>query len=238
MPIHNIKLISKQDVAEGTMGFHFEKPTDVDYIAGQFADFTILNPTENDDEGATRGFSLVHAPYEGEIVFATRMRDTAFKRMMRDMPIGTEVKFDGPYGDFKLHKTTTTPAVFLTGGIGVTPVRSIVAQATHDKLDHDIMVFASNRTVESAPFTDDFTKFAAENDHFTFVPVITDPAASGWEGETGYITAEMLHKYIPDMTKPIYYLSGPAVMVAAMRKILVEDQVNEDNIRTEEFSGY
>lgn len=238
MPIQNIKLISKHQVAEGTMGFHFEKPADIEYIAGQFADFTILDPPENDEEGVTRGFSLVHAPYEGEIVFATRMRDTAFKRIMNNMPIGTEIKFDGPYGDFKLHKTLTTPAVFLTGGIGVTPVRSIVAQATHDKLDQQITLFSSNRTLELAPFHETFVKYAAENDKFQFIPVITQTAPEGWTGETGYVTAEMLHKYIPDMTAPIYYLSGPAEMVAAMRKILVEAQVNEDNIRTEEFSGY
>lgn len=238
MSVKNIKLISKHEVAEGTMGFHFEKPADIEYIAGQFADFTIIDPSENDEEGATRGFSLVHAPYEGEIVFATRMRDTAFKRIMKDMPIGTEVKFDGPYGDFKLHKTTTTPAVFLTGGIGVTPVRSIIAQATHDKVDQEITLFYSNRTLELAAFMDSFNKYAAENDKFIFIPVITQTPPEGWTGETGYVTAEMLHKYIPDMTKPIYYLSGPAEMVAAMRKILVEAEVNEDNIRTEEFSGY
>jgi ferredoxin-NADP reductase len=238
MSIHNIKLISKHKVAEGTMGFDFEKSADVEYIAGQFADFTIIDPPENDEESATREFSLVHAPYEGEIVFVTRMRDTAFKRIMKDMPIGTEVKLDGPYGDFNLHKTLTTPAVFLSGGIGVTPVRSIIAQATHDKLDQQITLFSSNRTQESAAFTDSFNTYAAENDKFTFVPVITQTPPEGWTSETGYVTAEMLHKYIPDMTALIYYLSGPAEMVAAIRKILVEDQVNEDNICTEEFSGY
>jgi ferredoxin-NADP reductase len=185
-----------------------------------------------------RGFSLVHAPYENDIVFATRMRDTAFKRTIKDLPAGAEIKFDGPYGDFTLHKTETTPAVFLIGGIGITPVRSMVAQATHDKTAHKITLLYSNKTPADAAFTADFEQFADMNPNFNFVPVYTAVAESDWAGETGYINAEMLKRHVVDINLPIYYLSGPAAMVGAMRKMLVEADVNEDNIKTEEFSGY
>src|SRR5690606_16182804 len=119
-----------------TMAFHFEKPEGLEFRAGQFADFTLLNPSETDAEGDVRGFSLASAPYETDIFVTTRLRDTAFKQVMRNLPEGTEVKFDGPYGDFTLHKNETVPAVFVIGGIGVTPVRSMVAQATHDRTAH------------------------------------------------------------------------------------------------------
>lgn len=236
MPISNVKLIKKEDVANGTMAFHFEKPTDFEFKAGQFGDITLIDPPETDEEGNIRGFSLAHAPFEGDIMVATRMRDTAFKRVLKDLPIGTEVKLDAPYGDFKLHQTATTPAVFLIGGIGITPVRSIIAQATHDKTDHKITLLYSNKTSADAAFTADLEGFAKENPNFTFVPVYT--AAKEGDHETGYIDAAMVKKYVPDMTKPIFYLAGPAGMVAAMRKILVEAGANEDNIKTEEFSGY
>ena len=235
--IQNIKLIKKEEVAEGTMAFHFAKPEGFTFRAGQFADYTLLNPSETDEEGNVRGFSLVTAPFEDDIVFATRMRDTAFKRVVKDLPIGSEVKLDGPYGDFVLHKTQTTPAVFLIGGIGITPVRSMIAQATHDKIDQKLTLLYANRTPQLAAYTEDFEKFAEENPNFTFVPVYSQ-AADDWKGEQGYITAEMLKKYVPDLNQPNYYLSGPAEMVAAMRKLLVDAEVNEDNIRTEEFSGY
>lgn len=236
MPITNIKLIKKEDVANGTMAFHFEKPAGFEFKAGQFGDFTLINPTETDEEGNMRGFSLAHAPFEGDLMIATRMRDTAFKRVLKDLPIGTEVKLDAPYGDFKLHQTVTTPAVFLIGGIGITPVRSIIAQATHDKTDHKITLLYSNKTSADAAFTADLEGFANANPNFKFVPVYT--AAKEADHETGYIDAAMVKKYVPDMTLPIFYLAGPAGMVAAMRKILVEAGANEDNIKTEEFSGY
>jgi len=144
--ITNVKLIKKEPVAEDTMALYFAKPDGFDFRSGQFVDYTLLDSTETDEEGNTRGFSLVHAPYEPELVAAMRMRDTAFKRVLKELPIGTEIKLDGPYGDFTLHKTESTPAVFIIGGIGVTPVRSMVAQATHDKTAHQITLLHAGRT--------------------------------------------------------------------------------------------
>src|ERR1044072_1617185 len=116
MPIYRTKLKSREEVAAGTMAFRFEKPEGFAFKAGQFGDFTLLNPSETDAEGNIRGFSLASAPYESDLMFATRMRDTAFKRILKTMEIGTEVSLDAPYGSFTLHNNPKIPAVFLTGG--------------------------------------------------------------------------------------------------------------------------
>ena len=240
MPIYKTKLQRKEEVANGTMAFHFEKPAGLTFKAGQFGDFTLINPVETDTEGNTRGFSLASAPYEGDLMFATRMRDTAFKRVLRTMEIGTEVSLDAPYGSFTLHNNARIPAVFLTGGIGVTPVRSIILQATHDNLPHKIFLFDSNRRPEDAAFLNQLMEAQKKNQNYTFVGTMTEMEKSSWrwDSETGYITKAMLVKYIRDLTLPIYYLAGPAAMVTAMRKTLNEAGVDDDNIRTEEFSGY
>lgn len=238
MPVCNVKLLSRASVAEDTMAFHFEKPRGFEYRAGQFGDFTLIDPPQTDAEGNTRGFSLASAPDDPDLMVATRMRSTAFKRVLKNLPIGTEVVLDAPYGDFTLHKTQTTPAVYLTGGIGITPVRSIIATATRQKLPQKIILFYSNRTSQSAAFTTDLQAFSAQNPNFTFVPVITDGKAPAGKGETGLIDRAMLERHVASLQTPIYYLSGPASMVAAMRRILTDAGVNEDNIRTEEFSGY
>lgn len=238
MTIYTIKLLKKVVVANGTMAFEWEKPAGFEYVPGQFCDMTLIDPPQTDEEGNIRGFSFVTAPCEDNLRTATRMRDTAFKRVLKDMPLGTAVKLDAPYGDFKLHKTSTTPAVFLIGGIGITPVRSIIAQATHDKLPHHITLLYSNKTAADAAFTADFEDLAAKNVNFQFVPVYTEAAATEWTGERGFIDVAKLRKYVPDVAAPIYYLSGPAGMVKAMRQMLAAAGANEDNIRTEEFSGY
>lgn len=233
----NVKLIGKETIADGTMAFHFAKPKGFEFRAGQFADFTLINPSETDDEGNTRAFSLVQAPWEPDIVAATRMRDTAFKRVLKDLPIGTELKLDGPYGDFTLHKTESTPAVFIIGGIGVTPVRSMVAQATHDKTAHRITLLHASRTAADLPLKRDFEQLARDNPNFTYVMAV-ESASGDWQGERGRVDAAMVKRHLPELGKPIYYLSGPEGMVKAMRAMLVDLKINEDNIRTEEFGGY
>ncbi len=232
-----IKLIKKETVANDTMSFHFAKPQGFEFRAGQFAEFALIDPPQTDEEGNSRAFSLVQAPCEPDLIMATRMRDTAFKRVLKDLPIGTELKLDGPYGDYTLHKTESTPAVFIIGGIGVTPVRSMIVQAIHDKTSHKITLLHASRTPADLPMKDDFAQLAKDNPNFTYVMTV-DEAVGDWHGERGHVTAEMVKKYVPDLGKPIYYLSGPEGMVKAMRKLLVDLKVNEDNIRTEEFTGY
>lgn len=236
--IVNIKLVKKEMVANETMAFYFEKPKDFTFRAGQFADYTLINPTETDEKGNRRGLSFVEAPFEEYLVAATRMRDTAFKRVLKDMPIGTEVKLDGPYGDFILHKNEDTEAVFIIGGIGVTPVRSMIAQATHDKTNHKIILIHSSKTPSDLPFMTDFNQLAKENLNFTYIPVASDSAPEDWPGEKGRIDEAMIRKYVTGLSTPIYYLSGPEGMVKAMRQLLINTSVSEDNIRTEEFTGY
>lgn len=233
----NVRLIRKETIADGTMAFYFAKPEGFEFRAGQFADYTLIDPPETDAEGNTRGFSMVQAPYEPDLVAATRMRDTAFKRVLKNLPIGAEVKLDGPYGDFTLHKTASTPAVFIIGGIGVTPVRSMVAQATHDKTAHQITLLHASRRPADLPLQSDFEQLVRENPNFQYV-VTVESAPDGWLGERGRVDAAMVKKYVQDLHKPIYYLSGPEGMVKAMRGLLVSLEVNEDNIRTEEFAGY
>lgn len=240
MTIYQIKLLDRQIVAEGTMAFIFEKPKDFTFKAGQFGDFTLLNPEETDEEGNTRAFSLTNPPYANDLMVATRMRDTAFKRILKTLPIGTELKLDAPYGSFTLHNNKAIPAVFLTGGIGITPVRSIVTQATKDKLPHQIYLFYSNNRPEDTAFLEELKSLEKRNSYYKFISTMTamEKSKQPWTGEKGFINREMLEKYIKDLTTPIYYISGPATMVAAMRKMLNEADINDDNIRTEEFSGY
>ena len=97
------KLTDRKEVAEATIAFRFEKPSGWTFKAGQFIDMTLLDPSETDSEGNTRGFSIASGPHEETLMVATRTRDTAFKRVLKSMPLGTAVKVEGPFGNFTLH---------------------------------------------------------------------------------------------------------------------------------------
>ena len=234
------KLLSRSSVAEGTMAFHFAKPSEFSFKAGQAADLTLLNPPETDSEGNIRTFSIASPPFEDQLTFATRMRDTAFKRSLKTAPIGTEINIAPPTGSFTLHKNASKPAVFLAGGIGITPFLSIVRQADHDHLPHKLYLFYSNRRPEDAAFLDILQGLEKTNPKFRLVATMTEMARSGreWKGETGFINGEMLARYLGTLNGPIYYVAGPPPMVAAMRDMVVDAGVDEDDIRTEEFAGY
>jgi ferredoxin-NADP reductase len=237
---NTVKLNGREQVSEGTMAFQFDKPDGFDFRAGQAIDVTLLNPPETDAEGNIRTFSIASSPFESRLMVATRVRDSAFKRVLKSMPLGTAVKIDGPSGSLTLHKNSTKPAVFLAGGIGITPFLSILRQAAHEKLSHQLYLFFSNRRPEDAPFLDILNELQEANPKFRFVPTMTEIGKSHrkWNGQTTFIDSTMLAKTLSSFQGPIYYIAGPPGMVAAMRKMIVAAGADEDDIRTEEFSGY
>jgi len=240
MAIHRVKLKHREEVAEGTVAFYFEKPDGFQFKAGQFVRLALLNPPETDAEGDTRTFSLTSAPFEEYLIIATRMRNTAFKRVIRSMPLGSEVEIKGAYGRMTLHDDTTRPAVILTGGIGITPFRSIVLEATRAGSSHSIRLFYSNRRPEDAAFLDELKQLEANNPNYRFIPTMTSARDSRreWAGETGRITAELLARFVEDPLSPMYYVAGPQSMVSAMSKTLGEAGVSESDVQVEEFAGY
>jgi len=235
-----IKLKDRKEVAAGTMAFHFGKPSGFTFAPGQAGDFILADPPETDAEGNKRSFSLASAPYEDDLIIATRMRDTAFKRSLKTIPLGTEFILDAPWGELTLHEDTSVPAVFLTGGIGITPVRSIILQATRDKLAQKLVLFYSNHRPEDTAFLDELTAAQKANPNFTLVATMTkmEKSSRPWHGETGIIDKAMLARTIGALNLPIYYISGPPEMVNAMQKMLTQAGVKSANVRAEEFSGY
>jgi len=234
------RLKNRHEVAEGTMAFQFEKPHGWTFKPGQFMDITLINPPLTDAEGNVRSFSIASAPYENLLMITTRMRDTAFKRVLKMMPLESQVKIEGPSGDLTLHDDASRPAVLLAGGIGITPFRSIVLQAARDKLTHRIYLFYSNRRPEDAPFLKELESLEYENPRFEFIATMTGMAKSRqpWSGETEMISQEMLAKYLKGVEAAIYYIAGPPEMVKGLKATLTHSGINESDIRVEEFDGY
>jgi ferredoxin-NADP reductase len=234
------KLKEKEVLAEGTMGFYFAKPAGFQFKPGQYLDITLVDPPETDAEGNIRSLSIASSPEDEHLLVATRMRDTAFKRVLRMAPFGTEVRLEGPMGSFTLHNNSAKPAVFLAGGIGITPFSSIVRHAARAKLPHQLHLFYSNRRPEDAAFMAVLQELEKENPNFKFIPSMSEmnKSAQAWNGETGFINREMLVRHLPNLQGPIYYIAGPPAMVAAMRQMLSAAGVDEDDVRTEEFAGY
>lgn len=240
MPEYILEFRNKTEVAEGTLAFSLQKPADFNFKAGQTADLTLVDPPETDAEGNTRTFSIASAPSDNELLFATRLRDTAFKRALRNMKPGTKIKVDGPMGSFNLHKNASKPAVFLAGGIGITPFHSMLREAARQKDPHQIYLFYSNRRPEDAAFLKELEALPQQNSNFHLIGTMVemDKSKQSWTGERGFIDAAMLTRHLSELAGPIYYAAGPPAMVAAMKEMLTKAGVDEDDVRSEDFPGY
>ena len=235
-----VRLGDRQEIAERTIAFRLEKPSNFVFKPGQFIEVTLLNPPKTDAEGNSRAFSIASAPREDFLLVATRLRDSAFKQVLSHLPQGARVKIDGPFGDLRLHNDSSRAAVMLCGGIGITPFRSIVLHATQTKLPHRIFLFYSNRRPEDAPFLEEMQTVEKRNSNFKLIGCMTDMKKSRlrWDGETEKINRKMLDKHLGELPSAIYYVTGPPGFVAGMHAMLADSGVDEDNIRTEEFGGY
>ncbi len=178
------QLTGREEVAEGTMAFHFSKPAGFDFKAGQSMTVALVDPPETDAKGNRRNFSIVSAPFEGELAIATRMRDTAFKRVLKTVPMGTKVHLRGPGGKLVLDGNDSRPAVLLAGGIGITPFVSMLRQAARDRLPHKLFLFYSNRRPEDAAFLDELIELQRRNPNYRFVGTMTEMEKSRrpWQG--------------------------------------------------------
>jgi ferredoxin-NADP reductase len=217
-----IRFIKKENVAEGTEAFYFSKPEEFAYQAGQSIDLTVA--------GMTNAFSIFSAPYEGFLSIATRMRESDYKNALKKMEAGKELSMEGPFGSMTLHNDVSKKAVFLAGGIGITPFYSIIKQATFEKLPHQIFLFYSNRRREEAPFFSELENLEKQNPNFKLISITT--------AVEGHLTKEKVLEVVPDLAASIGYIAGPAKMVHAMRELLNSAGLNDDYIRSEEFSGY
>lgn len=240
MTIHEARLVRRETVAEGTMAFFFSKPSGFRHQAGQSLLLTLVDPPQTDGEGNSRTFTIASAPHDPELMIATRMRDTAFKRVLKTAPIGTAVSMDGPAGDMVLHDDAARAGVFLAGGIGITPFLSMARHAAKQRLPHRLYLFYANRRPEDAAFLSELQQLEQLNPNYRLIAVMAEAqkSAQPWPGETGYIRRELLQRHLADITSPMYYFAGPPAMTMAMLEMLEQIGIAKAAMRYEEFYGY
>ena len=231
----------------GSEGAEEDKTTPLSYTAGQFAFFDI-GGVYNDPKGPIRHFTISSSPTENFIMLSTRIRDSPYKKRLSALDKGAKVKLRGPEGQFVLHQDYSKPAVFLSGGIGVTPFRSMIKYATDEQLPLKIVMFDSNRNRQNVLFKKEFDDWANINNNLKIIYTISDDererlssTPSDWKGEFGRIDKALILKYLDTNTlnNSIFYICGPPSMLKAMQSLLQNDlEIPKERIKVEEFTGY
>jgi ferredoxin-NADP reductase len=229
----------KREVAKGTLLVVFDLlGEEVDFRPGQYFWVTLLDPPYDDEKGPRRHISVVTSPNErGVLGLCTRLRDSAFKRSLAELPVGTDVDVEAPKGSFVLPEETDVPYVFIAGGIGITVFRSMLRYIDEEQLPYRVTLVYSNRDRESAAFLDELIELDQRSPNFRLVATMT--ADPGWEGETRRIDAAMLRDTLGDELGSFTYLvAGPPSMVEGVVEELKTAGVAEDRIVPDSYSGY
>lgn len=240
MSTYRVRLIGNEPVADGTRAFHFEKPEGFTFKAGQALDLVLPARAVNAAQPARHTFSIVSAPHENCLTIATRMRDSQYKQALASLTVGADVELDGPFGSLTLHKDPARPAVFVAGGIGITPFISILRQATREPLTRSLVLLYSNHRPEDAGFLAELQALDEQTANFELIATMTkiDASTQEWSGRRGQIDADLLARTVAPQASPIYYLAGPPGFVEAMQELLNGIGIDDDDIRSEGFYGY
>lgn len=236
---YKVRLLERRPVADNTMAFYLEKPDGFEFIPGQNIDVGLIDHDIIDPNDSARAFSLASAPHQNFLLIVARMRDNQYKKTLKDLPSGDYLEIYGPYGSFRLHEDKDVPAVFLIGGIGITPCLSILTHAAREKSDRPFYLFYSNRRMEDAAFMDELLQIHHELPNFKFIPTLTAPQYTHNNNgyETGRIDFNMICRHVPDPGGAKYYIVGPSRMVWPMVQHL-DGKLSRANMLVEDFTGF
>jgi ferredoxin-NADP reductase len=233
------QISEKRTVAKGTLLVVFDLlGQEVEFRPGQYFWVTLVDPPYDDEKGSRRHISVVTSPNErGLLGLCTRLRESAFKRSLAELPVGAEVEVEEPKGSFVLPEETDRPYVFVAGGIGITVFRCMLRYIAEEGLPHRVTLVYSNRDRESAAFLDELLELERTNPNLRVVLTMTDDPE--WQGETRRIDQDLLRDHLgDDLKSSTYLIAGPPPMVEGVAETVAGTGVPEDQIRPERFSGY
>lgn len=219
-----INFINKKHETDSVWSFCFEKPENITWVAGQYQTYYLPVESENKDD-KRHFFTISSAPHEGYFQITTRLTGSKFKTALDNLKIGDPIDCENIEGDF-VWVESKEPKVFIAGGIGVTPFRSMLADRRHKGLSSDVHLIYANR--------DDNVVFRPELDELSK----SDPSFKVTYLTGQQLTPELLLKTDEDLLKKLVYLSGPEPMVDDLGQKLLDAGLPKNQLKQDWFPGY
>jgi ferredoxin-NADP reductase len=230
-------LLEKTTWGTDTGTYRFSRPLEYTFTAGQW--YTITIPSNQGP--LDHHFSHADSPTESHVELTTRLTGSDFKNALDALPIGVEVQIQGPYGRF-IFDYEAPRIAFLTGGIGITPVRSMLrylvdTQGEGRVAGQQLVMFYGSMTEDGIVYKDELAEFEQKIPGFRIVHVITNPTET-WQGHSGFITPDTVSAELDDPGEWKYYIVGPPPMITAMKSVMEKLKVPQSQAVTESFAGY
>src|SRR6266542_1516571 len=214
--------------------FWFRPQQPLDFVAGQFTEL-YLPHAEPDDRGQKRWFTISSAPGGALFSITSKLaaeQPSSFKRALCALEPGAKIQFTDPMGDFVLPKDARLPLIFIAGGIGITPMHSMIKYLADRHQQRDIQLIYDVHSPEELLFTDLFDSYGLQ-----FTPVVTTADAS-WSGDIGKINITRLQRMADEAPTALIYMSGPEQLVELLTAELQKSGVASHRLIADFFHGY
>lgn len=241
-PQFEAEVIEAEQITASSRSIRFGRPEGFSYLPGQFIILELLSGSadgkvaENSNSKIAKPLSFSSSPTEDHLQVTKRLTGHEFSNAFLSLKEGDVIRFSGPYGSFTFQGEHEKIAM-LSGGIGITPLRSMIKYCTDRSIATDIVLFYSNRAEDDIPFGDELEALKGKNQKLTIINTLTRPGIA-WKGRTGRIDAMMIRELLTDYQDRVFYTSGPKKMVEAMQLALHELNIPASRIRKEYFPGY
>jgi glycine betaine catabolism B len=213
--------------------FRLPRPAELAYKAGQYMMVTI----KSGGKELMHPFSISSSPTEQDFIeFTKKFTSNEYSIALKQLASGDWARIDAPYGKFTFEGEYPKIAL-LTGGIGITPFRSIIRYCTDKQLGSSVVLFYGCRTPNDIAFRSEFEEMQARNRNLRLVFTVNEPNGN-WNGYAGNINSEMVKKEIPDYLERVFYACGPPGMIVAMSNLVKELGLPETQLKLESFAGY
>jgi len=227
-----------REVAKGTLLAIFDlQGEEVDFRPGQYFWVELLDSPYEDERGLRRHITIVTSPTErGVLGLCTRLRDTAFKKTLAELQVGDEIEVEEPKGEWALPEDTSPSYVFVAGGIGITPYRSMLRYIADTGSPYRVTLVYSNRDVESTAFLDELEELESVVPRCRVIFTMTEDP--NWDGDTRMLDADVLGDLLGDLESYHFMVAGPPPMAKSVEASLLEAGLTEDQVQSDSFSGY
>lgn len=223
-----LQLVTKKSETSDVTSFIFKPAEPVAWKPGQFFHY-VLHHEPTDDRGSDRWFTNSAAPFEDHVMITTRIaneKGSSFKKELSTLDVGKNIEISDMDGDFTI-EDPNKKYVFIAGGIGITPFRSILKELDHDKKPINVTLLYANKD-QNIVFKEELEEIAQNNATF-IIHYIFSPE---------HIDEMKINELIPDIQTPIFYISGPEPMVDSLGNILKGMGIPEDHMKQDWFPGY
>lgn len=240
-PKYRLMLVLKEKIqlTHDTLAFVFGPVGNLKFTPGQYLEWT-LQHKNTDTRGNRRYFSLASSPTEATPMIAVKFyeRCSSYKKALMSLPIGKTIIVSSLAGDFVMPKDLKKPLVFIAGGVGITPFRSMVKYIIDKKLSVNIVLLFINKTTDDILYKDILEE--AEEFGVKTIHVMTDESRLplNFSGPHGHLTPKMVKTMIPDYAMRAFYISGPQLMVQNIEKMLLDMKISKSKLKTDFFPGY